>query len=857
MATLYNPENLNNIIMECGPETYPKPTDMYNSDGTKKYAFVTLVMLGDKYTAGAIVLADSLKLAGTKADLVVLVTNDVSDEAKRILGMFFDHVIEVSYIPVSNWRTKKQKHRKYLDFVFTKFHVFDLVQYKKIVLLDADAIMLKHVDHLFTLNAPAGVYFPDKNDIIKYDKKGNYILPTDGKFAWYEKYCECCKHGNIIPKEITDKLFKEPNNSGISGGIIVLEPKVGELDDIIVDVTKGKMAHLINNVFIWPEQQYLTLRYSGKWTSINPRFLGLQGYPHWSILFALQYAGDKPFIIDSKQDIETRSQYPDFVLWHQYFQKILKEYPDLKTKKSLEEAVEMNKLIHTKLNRIIKRIEPSDEIKRRIANIYKMSYHRVNERHIKYYQINQEIHFRPIKNLHPMFLEMQEYDYQEPIKRLSEYYKDSGSNYFENLYNKIKNITFQTIQLNKIKEYQNNTSIADMDQIMLQYIKSRPKTFVLTLWTKVADFGETISQDLGQHGIISYTKEISLTWKGVQNLMYEMYDDFTHQARMEFIKKKMEYCGISESGKNKIFIIWFDNINDEKISGQGSDFKKIIRNKILELTNLNKDKNIRGNDVLHINDHYYQTIEYSQFLLNKNSLDMFEFGDCENYINLKDGFLKFNTLRNWFYTNLTQLELNRLVILGGTLFYCFGFRTMSDIDGLLVPANKSQTEIELEELINSFMTQKETRIPFVDIGVEGSTYWKASWSEKNQEVLDKFNIKNFSEVAFDPAHHWYRQGIKLYKLDFEIIRKINRIHKTELVPQLASDFSDLIMLYFKKRLLLKNYIFLNENQQMVLDGKSLAETKISPKLIYALFEKIKEKYGRKNEISKETLTKIL
>jgi hypothetical protein len=113
MATLIDDDELNKLIMACPDESepYSDPETMINKSGSSKYAYVTLVMLGDLYIAGAIVLAHSIRRCGSTVDLVVLVTPDVSDEGKGILRTYFTHVIEVKYITVPNWRTKKQQHQ--------------------------------------------------------------------------------------------------------------------------------------------------------------------------------------------------------------------------------------------------------------------------------------------------------------------------------------------------------------------------------------------------------------------------------------------------------------------------------------------------------------------------------------------------------------------------------------------------------------------------------------------------------------------------------------------------------------------------------------------------------------------------
>ena len=120
-------------------------------------------------------------------------------------------------------------------------------------MIDADALVLKHPDHLFTLNAPAGSLIEDKDQFISYDKDGNYILPPDGKIKWYQTFCKCCEHGKLIPKDITDRVSTNFKNSGIGASIYILEPKKGELESIIQDVSRGKMKYLVENKFIWPK----------------------------------------------------------------------------------------------------------------------------------------------------------------------------------------------------------------------------------------------------------------------------------------------------------------------------------------------------------------------------------------------------------------------------------------------------------------------------------------------------------------------------------------------------------------------------------------------------------------------------
>ena len=99
-----------------------------NSSGVelKRCAFVHLVMKGDSYTPGALVSAYSLRLTGTSAQLVCMVTPDVSADARKRLSVVFDKVVEVPYLTAHclPLRTQKQRdmYNTWVDVAFTKWN---------------------------------------------------------------------------------------------------------------------------------------------------------------------------------------------------------------------------------------------------------------------------------------------------------------------------------------------------------------------------------------------------------------------------------------------------------------------------------------------------------------------------------------------------------------------------------------------------------------------------------------------------------------------------------------------------------------------------------------------------------------
>jgi hypothetical protein len=220
-----------------------------------------------------------------------------------------------------------------------------------------------------------------------------------------------------------------------------------------------------------------------------------------------------------------------------------------------------------------------------------------------------------------------------------------------------------------------------------------------------------------------------------------------------------------------------------------------------------------NDDNIYINKHFYQMVEISQIILNKNSIEMLSNSNINLYnANLNDkSFLLFNTFRHWCYSNFTLLDMTRLVIYGSLLLYCLGIRDIKDINGLLIPLHyKNQTELELEELINFNLTNK---IPFIDLAIEDSTYRSKTYHKEIKDFVRNLNT-SFSEIAINPKYHWYYKGIKLYLFDFEIQKKIYNIQNKESL----NDLSDIILLYFNNRMLLNDFVKMKNNKLFLLNN---------------------------------------
>ena len=125
--------------------------------GGRKFAFVTVLWAPgtgkvEEYVMNALCLGCSLQQTKTQHDLVLLATPDLlGHPSARALSTFWD-VRPQEHVDV----TLETRCAPRFQRVFTKLSVMKLTEYEKVVLLDADMLVLRNVDEIFGFRAPAG-----------------------------------------------------------------------------------------------------------------------------------------------------------------------------------------------------------------------------------------------------------------------------------------------------------------------------------------------------------------------------------------------------------------------------------------------------------------------------------------------------------------------------------------------------------------------------------------------------------------------------------------------------------------------------------------------------------------------------
>ena len=208
------------------------------------YAIATLVMGGDNYVSAAVALSKSLReyIKDRDIELVCLITADVTQG--NILKEHYHHVYLVDKITASDMPSlgglTATKIYHWISDAPTKWNIFALDSYEKVLFLDADMVVLQDIYELFSLDAPAAMF--DHQAAREYAVNPawtGYKEKGEGFINWYKiaKGLETKKNppipghttemitGTKIPKECLDNLRHHSNSQfAIHGGIALIKP---------------------------------------------------------------------------------------------------------------------------------------------------------------------------------------------------------------------------------------------------------------------------------------------------------------------------------------------------------------------------------------------------------------------------------------------------------------------------------------------------------------------------------------------------------------------------------------------------------------------------------------------------------
>ncbi|XP_020701336.1 putative UDP-glucuronate:xylan alpha-glucuronosyltransferase 3 [Dendrobium catenatum] len=126
----------------------PLITDVrpHSESGRQREAYATILHSAHIYVCGAIVAAQSIRLSGSTRDLVILVDETISSHHRDGLADAGWKVRTIQRI-----RNPKAERDAYNEWNYSKFRLWQLTEYDKIIFIDADLLILRNIDFLFAM----------------------------------------------------------------------------------------------------------------------------------------------------------------------------------------------------------------------------------------------------------------------------------------------------------------------------------------------------------------------------------------------------------------------------------------------------------------------------------------------------------------------------------------------------------------------------------------------------------------------------------------------------------------------------------------------------------------------------------
>eukprot|EP01120_Amphizonella_sp_Union-15-10_P005967 TRINITY_DN1847_c0_g1_i1.p1 TRINITY_DN1847_c0_g1~~TRINITY_DN1847_c0_g1_i1.p1 ORF type:complete len:410 (-),score=48.00 TRINITY_DN1847_c0_g1_i1:3-1232(-) len=211
-----------------------------------RYAWTTIAN-GPEYSKAALILGYSLKRVNTKHELVLLTSDEETQENLPrfdLLRKVWDRIVHVSPLKI-----KFNKPEEVVDdFVervpsfFLKITTLELTEYDKIAILGSDYIILKNIDKAFGCPAPCGVY-------------DTWMWSANSKAT------------------------------GINGDMMILKPSKSDFDGLLDQISKiptkelASLADETGSGFGPYDQGLFSYYYGSRWSALAHHIGGVESLP--------------------------------------------------------------------------------------------------------------------------------------------------------------------------------------------------------------------------------------------------------------------------------------------------------------------------------------------------------------------------------------------------------------------------------------------------------------------------------------------------------------------------------------------------------------------------------------------------
>ena len=618
---------------------YDKPNKMINMYGRNIYAYVTYLNNSNIHIFPQLLtLAYSLMRCGSRVDKICIVSNDISDDYVIILQKFFIvyRIVDI----IINGES------------YIKYYALTMTQYKKILIIHPNFVILQNPDILFKLNSPAAYIY-------------NHQLYTD---------------------------------------LLLLSPELNMFDSMLFD--------LRNNLIALNQSEYVYNKYySQHWTSIdNNYFYQNQQIKNVDKVMYVYYKFNpvSVLIADIHQD-------DIYILWFDIYKSMLEKYPEFIMSPLLSNTNKfLTTIMHSvNLNRPSTAAQETDVAG--IKNMYESG--EIHRHLVKYYHMdntNDVIYNND--EIEPLFDNIEEYNFIEPIKKLYEIFKNP---YLQHL------SSYTTSDMKGLHIY-NYMELNDRDNIMIYYLKSFNNISIQIL--KGDTDKNKLKLDEYKLNGLYYVKTLHLNKQEYENLLFLTEYKLNYQSRIQ----KIDGLNIPED--NDLTFVFYKNTDSK-------------------------------------NTNIINTQMFGELILNQNNLHRLKHQNIRNICTpfFSKSNLYINTLKNWIYFNLSPIERERLILFGDIVLNSYGIKVINKIEGVFVNINgESENEKNISEKIYTVFNNVDSKFYFTNITVENSKEYKKSHKNIIDKIKQKTGITNTLDLVTNSKYFSNYNGLKLLSVELNM-----------------------------------------------------------------------------------------
>ncbi|WP_201276613.1 glycosyltransferase family 8 protein [Marisediminicola senii] len=238
------------------------------------------------YVVGVRTLRASLAASGSQAPLVVMVTEGIDEQTRRLLQDDGCLLRDVAPLRPGGGSDDSYANSRFAE-VWTKLAVWGLTDFDRVVFLDADMLVTRTMDELFTLDLPDGTIAACHACRCNPNRIASYPASWTPDTCFYS-HCRGVDH--VTEPEATDNY--------LNGGFLVLAP-----DDAVLADMLGRLAALDDLTgYPFAEQDFLNEYYRDRWRPLPYVYNALKTLPHqhpsvWDLASVanIHYIIDKPW----------------------------------------------------------------------------------------------------------------------------------------------------------------------------------------------------------------------------------------------------------------------------------------------------------------------------------------------------------------------------------------------------------------------------------------------------------------------------------------------------------------------------------------------------------------------------------